>query len=270
MIWKIKNKQIEYGKNVLIMGIVNVTPDSFSDGGNWFSTENAVSHALELVEQGADILDFGAQSTRPNYTEISPQEEWARLEPVLTQIKDKTNVPISIDTYFPYVAENALNCGADIINDVSGVITDEMAQIVKNTGCGWILMHNGSGSVAEVKDFFEKSIEKCQSYGIDESQICLDMGIGFGKDYEQNLQLLSNVKSYKIEGYPLLLGTSRKRVIGQSSKQDVASERVYGNIAADTVAILGGVDIIRLHDVKNEKQGILTAQELKRAGINNG
>jgi dihydropteroate synthase len=266
MIFKCKNKTIEYGDKVLIMGIVNVTPDSFSDGGNWFGTDNAVNHALELVEQGADIIDFGAQSTRPGYEEISPEEEWARLEPVLNEIKGKINVSVSIDTYFPYVAEKALNNGADIINDVSGVITNEMAQIVKNTGCGWIIMHNGDGGCSEVKEFFDYAVNECDKYGIDKSQICLDMGIGFGKSYEQNLELISKIPSYKNNDYPLLLGTSRKRVIGQSSGQTVASERVYGNISADTVAILGGADIIRLHDVKNEKQGIYTAMELKRVG----
>ncbi|MFR5876647.1 MAG: dihydropteroate synthase [Eubacterium sp.] len=270
MIWNCKNKKIKYGEKVLIMGIVNVTPDSFSDGGSWFGAESAVAHALDLVEQGADIIDFGAQSTRPGYEEISPEEEWARLEPVLKEIKGKINVPVSVDTYFPYVAENALNCGADIINDVSGIITEKMAEIVKNSRCGWILMHNGEGGSAEVKKFFKYAVSECRKYGIDKSQLCLDMGIGFGKDYEQNLDLIANIPAYKLDGYPLLLGTSRKRVIGQSSGQTIAGERVYGNIAADTAAILGGADIIRLHDVKNEKQGILTAQELKRAGAYSG
>lgn len=270
MIWNCKNKKIEYGKRTLIMGIVNVTPDSFSDGGSWFNSDSAAAHALELVEQGADIIDFGAQSTRPGYEEIPPEEEWERLEPVLNEIKGKTDVPISVDTYFPYVAENALKCGADIINDVSGVITGKMAEIVRKSGCGWILMHNGDGSVKEVRKFFEYAVSECQKYGIDKSRLCLDMGIGFGKNYVQNLELIARIPEYKLEGCPLLLGTSRKRVIGQSSGQTAASERVYGNIAADTAAILGGADIIRIHDVKNEKQGILTAQELKRAGVKYG
>lgn len=264
MIWKCRDKRIEYGDKVLIMGIVNVTPDSFSDGGSFFDSSTAVSHALELAEQGADILDLGAQSTRPGYVEISPDEEWARLEPVLTELRQKTDLPISIDTYFPAVAEKAINLGADIVNDVSGVVTLEMAQIVKKTGSGWVIMHNGAGGVAEIGEFFVNSAKICSDMGIDASQLCFDMGIGFGKDYEQNLELIANAGAYKLDGYPLLLGTSRKRVIAQSSNQPNPLERVYGNIAADTVAILGGVDIIRLHDVKNELQGILTAQELKK------
>lgn len=263
MNWICRDKKIEYGDKVLIMGIVNVTPDSFSDGGSFFDSESAVNHALELAEQGADILDLGAQSTRPGYVEISPDEEWARLEPVLKSLREKTDLPISIDTYFPSVAEKAIHLGADIINDVSGVVTLEMAQIVKKTHSGWVIMHNGAGSVAEIRDFFIDSAKKCNDFGIDANQICFDMGIGFGKDYEQNLELIANVSKYKMQGYPLLLGTSRKRVIAQSSNQPNPLERVYGNIAADTVAILGGVDIIRLHDVKNEKQGIMTAQEIK-------
>lgn len=264
MIWNCRDKKIEYGEKVLIMGIVNVTPDSFSDGGNYCDSDVAVAHALELAEQGADILDLGAQSTRPGYVEISPEEEWARLEPVLTELRARTNCPISVDTYFPFVAQKAVNAGADIINDVSGVFNEEMANIVKNTGAGWVIMHNGDGGVDEICRFFASIADKCRDYGISSDRICFDMGIGFGKTYEQNLELIANVDKYKMADYPILLGTSRKRVIGASSEQPVASERVYGNISADTVAILGGVDIIRLHDVKNERQGILTAQELKK------
>lgn len=253
------------------MGIVNVTPDSFSDGNCYFNTDNAVNHALELVEQGADIIDFGAQSTRPGYKEISPCEEWQRLENVIKLFRQKNNsVPVSVDTYFPYVAEKAVNSGVDIINDVSGVVNPKMAEIVKNTLCGWILMHNGEGSVDQVDEFFKNSVKECINLGIDKSQICLDMGIGFGKDYNQNLQLISQIGKYKYQGFPLLLATSRKRVIGQGSNQDIPEKRIYGNIAADTVAILAGADIIRVHDVENEKQGIYMADELKRVGVDIG
>lgn len=245
------------------MGILNVTPDSFSDGGMHYDTQGAVAHAARLQAQGADIIDIGAQSTRPDHTPITAEEEWQRLEPVLTALKGKLNVPISVDTYYPYVAEKALEKGVDIINDVSGVISPEMAQIVKKTGCGWVLTHNGSVAPTEIKAFFEKTVDACEALGIDKAQLCLDMGIGFGKDYEQNMSLLANVSRYKYDGCPLLLGVSRKRVIGTGSQQPEPTERIYGNIAADTVAILGGVDIIRLHDIENEKQGILMAERLK-------
>lgn len=264
MIWKCKDKKIEYGKKILIMGIVNVTPDSFSDGGDYFSVEDAVNCAVQLEKDGADIIDIGAQSTRPNHIPVSQEKEWSRLEGVLAALQGKITVPVSVDTYYPFVAEKSLEMGADIINDVSGIVSPEMAEIVKKTHCGWVIMHNGPAAPQNVKDFFEKSIAECKNFGIEKEQICLDMGIGFGKDYDENMILLSNVCAYKIDGYPLLLGTSRKRVIGQGSNQENPKERTYGNIAADTAAVFGGVDIIRLHDVKNEKQGILMAENLKK------
>ena len=264
MIWNCKEKEIEYGKKTLLMGIVNVTPDSFSDGGSFLSPESAVSHALELISDGADIIDLGAQSTRPGYQEISPEEEWQRLESVLKKLREKTEIPISVDTYFPYVAQKALENGADIINDVSGRVEPEMAQIIKETGAGWVLMHSGEGSVEEIKAFFEDSVKKTIGLGINQNQLCFDMGIGFGKTYEQNLELIANINEYKLKGYPLLIGLSRKRVIGAASGQSDPQQRIFGNIAAHTAAVLSDIDIIRLHDVKNEKQGIKTAEEIKK------
>ena len=263
MIWKCRDKNIEYGKKILIMGILNVTPDSFSDGGDYFFTEDAVSRALALEKDGADMIDIGGQSTRPGHTPVSDKEEWSRLEPVLTALNGVLTVPVSVDTYYPSVAEKALRSGADIINDVSGILSGKMAEIIRKTGAGWIIMHNGHGAPCDVKKFFEKAAEDCIFLGIDQSQICFDMGIGFDKDYDENMRLLANVEKYKISGYPLLLGTSRKRVIGQGSSQPEPKKRTYGNIAADTAAIFGGADIIRIHDVKNEKQGILMAQNMK-------
>ena len=252
MIWKCKNKEIEYGKDVLIMGIVNVTPDSFSDGGDHFSPDDAVDCAFKLIDDGADIID---------------KEEWERLEPVLKALNGKISVPVSIDTYYPYVAEKSLSLGADIINDVSGVINPDMAKIIKESGAGWVIMHNGAGSAEDIKKFFEASLAECKRLNIDKSQICLDMGIGFGKNYKENLELLTKMDYYKIKAFPLLLGTSRKRVIGEGSRQSEPKQRIYGNIAADTVAIMQGVDIIRLHDVLHEKQGIYMAQALRDAYV---
>ncbi len=264
MIFKCREKQIEYGKKTLLMGIVNITPDSFSDGGRFFDEDSAVSHALNLIEDGADIIDLGAQSTRPGYVQISDKEEWQRLEGVLKKLRKKTDILISVDTYFPYVAEKALLNGADIINDVSGIINPKMAEIIKKTGAGWVITHNGAGSCSEVSEFFKESAKKCREYGINNNQLCFDMGIGFGKSYEQNLELIANINEYKLKGYPLLIGLSRKRVIGRASNQENAEERIYGNIAAHTVAVLKNADIIRLHDIKNEKQGIKTAEEIKK------
>ena len=264
MIWNCGKHKIEYGKKVLIMGIVNVTPDSFSDGGDHFSAENAVATALQMEKDGADIVDIGGQSTRPGHTPVSAEEEWERIEPVLKALDGKIKIPVSVDTYYPKVAENALKSGVSIINDVLGVITDKMAKIVKNANAGWIIMHNGSGDTEEVRKFFEKAVYDAEKLGINKNQLCFDMGIGFGKTRQQDMSLISNIPLYKLNDFPLLLGTSRKRVIKEGTGQENPKERIYGNIAADTVAIFGGADIIRLHDVKKEKEGICMAEALKR------
>lgn len=266
MIFKCRDKQIEYGKEPVVMGIINVTPDSFSDGGNYFSSDSAIARAKQMIQNDdVSILDFGAQSTRPNYTEISAEEEIKRLSSVIPVVRRLTDKVISIDTYYPEVAKQVIEWGADVINDVSGVVGRDMADIVKSSGAGWIIMYSENGSVNEVREFFEKSILECQRQGIDKNQICLDMGIGFNKDRAQDLSLIANIDKYKKEGYPILLGTSRKRVIAEFSQQSEPLKRTYGNIAADTIAILCGADIIRLHDIENEIQGIKMAYALKCA-----
>lgn len=264
MIWRCRNKKIAYGERTLVMGIVNLTPDSFSDGGQFADTDSAVQYTLQLLQDGADILDLGAQSTRPGYTEVSEQEEWQRLEAVLTKLRALTDAPISVDTYFPAVAEKALEAGADIINDVSGKLQPKMAALIKEYGAGWVIMHASEGNAEDIKLFFEKCITDCNHFSISPAQFCFDPGIGFGKTMQQNTKLLARVKEYKLENYPLLLGFSRKRVIGAISAQEEPKERLYGNLAADTAVIFGGADILRLHDVKHEIQGIKAADELKK------
>lgn len=264
MIWHCKDKKIEYGEKTLIMAIINVTPDSFSDGGDNFLTDSAVQNALSAQKNGANIIDIGGQSTRPGYKEITPEQEWQRIEPVLRELKGRISVSVSVDTYFPYVAEKALQSGADIINDVSGVISPEMAKIVKKYACGWIIMHNGEGDTDEVRAFFEKSAKEIEKLGINKNQICFDMGIGFGKTRAQDMSLISNIGLYKQKDFPLLLACSRKRVIKEGSGQENPKERIYGNISAHTVGIFAGADIIRLHDVEKEKQGIFMADSLKK------
>ncbi len=264
MYWICRDKKIEYGEKTLIMGIVNVTPDSFSDGGAHFSGESAVKHALELIDDGADIIDLGAQSTRPGYTEITPAEEWSRLKGIIGAIREKTDAPISVDTYFPFVAEKALSEGADIINDVGGVFSPDTAELVKQSGAGWILTYTGAGGSDGAKEFFNKIITDCINFGIEKERLCVDTGIGFNKSYEQCLELIANQKRCRIDGLPLLIGVSRKRVIGRASGEAEPSKRVFGNVAADTAAVFGGADIIRIHDIKNEIKGIRTAEEIKK------
>lgn len=271
MYWKIKDRRLEIGKKTYVMGIVNVTPDSFSDGGNYFGTDDAVGHALQLAAEGVDILDIGGQSTRPGHTPVSEQEEWERIAPVLSALEGKTELPVSVDTYYPYVAERALDCGADIINDVSGVINPEMAEIIKNTGAGWIIMHNGGiseniSAAKVVAEWMQSAIAQALELGVPAAQLCVDPGIGFGKDPEQNYELIRKTADIKPEGYPYLLGASRKRCIGAATGTE-ADDRDYGTAAAHTVGIMGGADIIRTHIGAGAVQAARVADAVKRGNV---
>lgn len=243
------------------MGIVNITPDSFSDGGEHTGCE--VEYALSLIGDGADIIDLGAQSTRPNAVQITPEEEWSRLERTLVTLRKKTDKPISVDTFYPSVAEKALKSGADIINDISGVIDGDMLALVRDYGCGYVITHNSNNTEKSITEFFRNAIENCGKLGVDKAQLCLDVGIGFGKTYEENLRTLARLNEYKIDGVPLLLGVSRKSVIGIATGESEPKKRLFGNISVHSHAVMCGVDIIRLHDVKNEKQAIAMSEALR-------
>ena len=234
---------IEIGKKTLIMGILNITPDSFSDGGFFYSAENAISHAKKLIEDGADIIDVGAESTRPNFTPISADEEISRLEKILPAIKN-LGVPISIDTYKPEVAEFAIKNGATIINDISG----KMFDVAKKFSVPIIAMHNQRISdgdiISDIKNFFRKNLR-------DDLQIIFDVGIGFNKPQEVNLTILKNLRELKfIDGVeiPLLLGVSRKSVIGYATGFDI-NNRDEATGAICVLAASQGVNIVRVHNV---------------------
>lgn len=263
------------GARTYVMGILNVTPDSFSDGGIYLQPEQALARALEMQKQGADILDIGPQSTRPGAQPVSPQEEIERLAPVLDALKGKVCVPISVDTFSPEVAAFALNKGASIINDVSGRVNSTMADVIKTTGAGWVIMHNGGGADAirvryeggvlkAVRHFFESALLQIEALGLDRSRICLDPGIGFGKSQAENLELLRHLKEVKIEDVALLTGASRKRVVGTAALEEDTAKREPGTVAAHTAAIAGGTDIIRVHDVDRALQGARMADALFR------
>ena len=239
---------LEIGKKTYVMGILNVTPDSFSDGGKFIDPEKAINRALEIQSEGADIIDIGAQSTRPGYEKISPKQEWQRLSPVLKSIHDKLSIPISVDTFYPEVAQEALKFSVDIINDVSGFGEDMMA-VAKKSDCGCIIMHDKPG-VDTIKPFFEKKLEFAALHKIDTSRICFDPGIGFSKTYEENLDIIKNLKKIKIDNITTLIGLSKKRVIKTSCGSSDMNDRTYGTIAANTLSIAFGADIIRVHDVK--------------------
>ncbi|EJF42450.1 dihydropteroate synthase [Clostridium sp. MSTE9] len=250
-----------------IMGILNVTPDSFSDGGQNFRPEDAVVHALEMQEQGAGMIDIGGQSTRPGFTAIPPQEEWGRIEPVLKALQGRLSVPVSVDTFYPQVASMALSAGADVINDVNGFTDPAMFPAVLQSGCGCIIMHNGhvleedpeEDILFRVRRFFEDKLRQAQEIGIARERICFDPGVGFGKTYEENLRLIANVDAVRIEGCAFLMAASRKGVIGKSCGDPPAEDRMSGTLAAHTLAQAGGAQLLRVHDVREAVQAAQVA-----------
>ena len=263
------------GKRTYIMGILNVTPDSFSDGGLYLEPGKAIERALEMQSQGADIIDIGAQSTRPGAQLLSAADEIARLSPVLEALKDKLTVPVSVDTFYPQTVEFALKNQAAVINDVSGTVSAELAELVKKYGAGWVIMHNGGGAQAvnteyesgvlkAVRGFFDKALEQAARFGVHKENLCFDAGIGFGKIHEDNLQLLRHLNEVKIEGIALLTAASRKRVVGFATAEENPGMRVSGTIAANTAAIAGGTDFIRVHDIPQAVQGAKMADALFR------
>lgn len=252
----------EINKRTYIMGILNVTPDSFFDGGQWNSPEKAVEHALKMQEDGADIIDIGGQSTRPGSVLLSEQEELEIIKKYIPAVTSAVNVPVSVDTFYPRVAKYCLENGAKIINDVSSKMDREMALVVKKHNAGWIVMHTGNASASQEADyskcggvvndvlaFFDKAEEIAAEYAISHENICFDMGFGFGKSHFDNLELLRNIDKLKSPERALLTALSCKRLVKNETGAD-GYDRVFGTLAADTLAIAGGTDFIRVHHVK--------------------
>ncbi|MCR5484243.1 MAG: dihydropteroate synthase [Clostridiales bacterium] len=268
-----KNFSFLLNKKTYVMGILNVTPDSFSDGGKYFSPESAVSHAVSMQNTGADIIDVGAMSTRPGAEIISPEEEISRLRGVLPLLSKEISVPISADTYNVETARYALEHGAAIINDVSGKFDPEMAKLIKEYGAGWVIVHGGDSNaessctkdiIGSVNSFFKSAVSAAEMCGIDKKSICLDVGIGFGKSRDDDAYLLGDLKKINTLGCALLVGASRKRFIGEVTGESEPSKRDAGTVAAHTLAIAGGADIIRAHDVFSAVGGALTADRIVR------
>jgi dihydropteroate synthase len=252
-----------------IMGIVNVTPDSFSDGGSFGTIETAVAHALRLVEEGADILDIGGESTRPGAETVPVEEELRRVLPVLEALRPRTDAPISVDTRKAEVMRRAADAGADILNDVSALTHDPAAlEVVAATGLPIVLMHAQGDPktmnenpryedvVLDVFDFLAERIAACEAAGIPRARIVADPGIGFGKHLHHNVKVLSNLSLYHGLGVPVLLGASRKKLIGQIGGGEQPTDRVPGSVAAALGAIAQGVQIVRVHDVAATRQAI--------------
>lgn len=246
---------LDFDKKTYVMGILNFTPDSFSDGGKFYGIEKAVEHAKRMVEQGADIIDIGGESTRPGYAVVSAEEELERVIPVIDAIKQAVDVPISIDTYKAKVAKYALEAGALIINDIWGAKADgNMARVAAEFNVPIILMHNRkernySYFIRDVMNDLYESIHLVKDAGVKDEKIILDPGIGFAKDYYENIEMMKNLDRLVNTGYPVLLGTSRKSMIGQTLNLPV-TERMEGTGATVCFGIQKGCQIIRIHDVK--------------------
>jgi dihydropteroate synthase len=268
MLWRARHFEFVFPRPVLLMGVVNVTPDSFSDGGEFFDAARAVTHALRLAHEGADIIDIGGESTRPGAKPVAEAEESRRVLPVIKELAPKLAIPISIDTMKPGVARAALQSGASIINDIAANRDDaEMWRAAAESGAGYVLMHcQGSPEnmqinpvykdvVAEVNTFFGERLERIAACGVKAEQIALDVGIGFGKRLEDNLQLLANLRAFKKWERPLLLGASRKSFLGTVSGSP-AKDRLPASLACACWAAQQGAAIIRVHDVAATRQAL--------------
>lgn len=253
-----------------VMGILNVTPDSFSDGGRYLDPAAALARAREMEGEGADILDVGGQSTRPGHTPVSPEEEWARLKEVLPALLAGTKLAVSVDTFYPQVAVKALEAGAHIINDVSG-FGEEMLAAVAGSGCGCVVMFPGGGEgrgvAGAARAFFSHRREAAARYGIGLEHLCFDPGVGFGTTYEEDLALIAQVGAARLPGSACLMAASRKRVTGRAGGGEAGplpvEDRLAPTLAAHTAAALGGADILRAHDVKETVWAARMADALK-------
>ena len=260
----------EYKKRTYIMGILNVTPDSFSDGGDFNNVDIAIKHAKEMIEDGADIIDIGGESTRPGHKFVSSDEEIKRIVPVIKELKKEIKVPISIDTYKSQVAEEVLKLGADMINDVWGLTyDDDMAGVIAKYDAHVCIMHNQDGTnydkdiMESIKEFLQNSIDKALAAGVKKEKIVIDPGIGFGKTFEQNIEVLKRLSELQDLGYPVLLGTSRKSVLGKIVNVE-PKERLVPTIATTVLGIRDGVDIVRVHDVRENLHAAVVADKMYR------
>jgi dihydropteroate synthase len=278
--WQIKDHNLPIGDRTLVMGILNVTPDSFSDGGHFLSLDRAIEHAEQMIAEGADIIDVGGESTRPGgNASVTAEEELQRVIPVIEALVKRTNLPISIDTTKSEVARTALDAGAAIVNDVSALRFDfYVADAAAREGAGLVLMHSRgtpatmhrlppvSDIIAEVTSSLRGSVSMAKRRGVKRESIVIDPGIGFGKSQEQNIELIARLDqlAFAFPDLPILIGTSRKSFIGKLLDNAPASERVHGTMASITGAILNGAHIVRVHDVKAAVETVRLADAIKQ------
>ncbi|XFA74158.1 dihydropteroate synthase [Thermosynechococcaceae cyanobacterium Okahandja] len=275
--WQVGDRALVWGKRTYVMGILNITPDSFSDGGDFFNPASAIAHALEMVTAGADVIDVGGESTRPGASSIPVSAELARVLPVIEGIRQRSAIPISIDTTRAEVARAAVAAGANIVNDVSGGQADAaMFATVAELGVPYILMHRrGTPAtmqqltdyedlIGDLRRYFQAQTQQAIAQGIPPAHLMLDPGLGFAKTTPQNLQLLRQLSAFKSLGYPLLIGPSRKRFIGDTLHQPDPKARVWGTAVACSHAIGQGADMVRVHDVAAMVQVCRMADALYR------
>lgn len=265
----IGGKKFDTENHCYVMGILNVTPDSFSDGGKFNTMDAAMRHAQEMAEEGADIFDVGGESTRPGHVQITEEEEIARVAPVIERLKAEFDIPVSVDTYKSHVAEAALQAGADLVNDIWGLKYDEkMAAVIAKHNVACCLMHNREK--AEYQDFIQdvlsdlqETISLAKQTGIAQDKIMLDPGIGFGKTYEMNLEMMKHLDALNGLGYPVLLGTSRKSMIGLTLDLP-ADQREEGTLVTTVMGIVSGCSFVRVHDVKANKRAVKMTEAILR------
>lgn len=266
--------ELSFEKRTHIMGVLNVTPDSFSDGGRYLETDDAIRRAYEMIHEGADIIDIGGQSSRSGAAIVPEKEEIGRVIPVIEKLAGRINIPISIDTSNHKVADMALKSGAVIINDISGLKDDKMAEVAAKHKAGVVIMHmqgtpqdmqispKYDNVVREILEYLTGKIEKAKNSGIDNDKIIIDPGIGFGKNVSHNLEILRSLKEFKTLGKPLLLGVSRKSFIGRILNTGV-DKRLYGTLAASVISVQNGANILRVHDIRAVKEAIQVVDAVK-------
>jgi len=262
--WRARDLVFELGARTLLMGVLNATPDSFSDGGKFLDPAAALAHARAMIAEGADIIDIGGESTRPGSAHVSAEDEIGRIRPVAAAVAREPGAVVSIDTYKAAVAKVALDAGAHIVNDVWGFRKDaDIARVAADSGAGVILMHNrekddpGVDMVAEVIGFLSRSVEIALGAGVAEDRIVVDPGIGFGKTHRQSMELIARLGEIGAAlGFPILLGASRKRFVGHATGVEAPTERLYGTLAAHLKGVEAGAAIIRAHDVKPHRQAL--------------
>jgi len=268
---KIGNREYQTSGHTYVMGILNVTPDSFSDGGKWNDRDAALRHVEAMVKEGADMIDVGGESTRPGYTKLADEEEINRVVPVIEAIKSNFDIPVSLDTYKGRVAEAGIKAGADMINDIWGLKYDNIiASVIAGAKVPCCLMHNRCNS--EYVDFMQdvaadlaETIRLAERAGISDEKIILDPGVGFAKTYEQNLEIINCLEQLNMFGYPLLLGCSRKSVIGLTLDLPV-EERLEGTLVTTTLAVMKGCMFVRVHDVKENVRAIQMTEAILKGG----